>query len=77
MSRAGLLSTEANSPPAAYKERYRSNSLCYTWLTYSNIRQQTRVRTLGTNGFFDCGFRKAAWHSSILFPLLQRSLRDL
>src|SRR5256885_6487240 len=49
----------------------------YTRFTYSNIHQQTRVGALGTNGFFDCGSRKAAWRSSILLPLLQCSLRDL
>jgi hypothetical protein len=33
--------------------------------------------TLGTNGFFDGGSRKAAWCSSTLLPLLQCSFRDL
>src|SRR5437588_376299 len=32
---------------------------------------------LAPKGFFDCSSRKAAWHSSILLPLLQRSFRDL
>jgi hypothetical protein len=32
---------------------------------------------LALKGFFDCSSRKAAWHSSILLPFLQRSLRDL
>ena len=37
----------------------------------------TRVGALGTNRFFDCGSRKAAWRSSTLLPLLQCSIRDL
>jgi hypothetical protein len=36
-----------------------------------------RVGGLATNGFFDGGSRKAAWRSSALLPLLQRSFRDL
>ena len=40
----------------------------------ATIRQQTQVGVLGTNGFFDCRSGKAAGRSSILLPLLQRSL---
>jgi hypothetical protein len=36
-----------------------------------------RVDGLATNGFFDGGSCKTAWRSSALFPLLQRSFRDL
>jgi hypothetical protein len=66
MSRAGLLSTEANSPPAAYKERYRSNSLCYTWLTYS-IHPPTN----------SCGWARHEWLFRLRFGQSRVAQLDL
>src|SRR5204862_4259911 len=62
----------------------RRNGMSRT--SYDDAIRDSRIATtsptnpcehLGTNGFFDCGSRKAAWRSSILLPLLQCSLRDL
>src|SRR3954469_743167 len=43
----------------------------------TDFRQKLPMGALAANGFFDCGSRKSARRSSILLPLLQRSLGDL
>jgi len=60
--------TGTNAP--CYRDAIRDSRIVTTSPT-------NPVTGLSTNGFFDCGSGKATWRSSILLPLLQRSLRDL
>src|SRR5206468_11983885 len=71
-SRAASLAGTRLAPTArAISDAIRDSRIATT------SAQQTPAGALGTNGFFDCCSRKAAWRSSTLLPLLQCSLRDL